>query len=301
MICEGDVAGAWTWHNWASVMPPAWSRHEVELIVADYFAMLREGLTGRPVDKTAHRRALRPLLHGRSDGSVEFKHQNISAVLINFDQPYISGYKPRQNYQAMLEQVVLEYLEHDRALEDVIRHSPVLEPMTLPDVSLRDVREVFVAAPDMRSTVPHRQVQGGRRALRVDYVQRDARNRTLGRLGEEWVLELEQRRLHDVERRKDLAQRVEWVADTRGDGLGYDIASFEGHGGPRLIEVKTTGLGREFPFYVTANELSVSREQPAQFWLYRVFDFAEIPRVYALNGALDRVCRLEPQIYTARL
>lgn len=282
-------------------MPSAWSRHEVELIVADYFAMLREGLAGRPVDKTAHRRALRPLLHDRSDGSVEFKHQNISAVLIDFDQPYISGYKPRQNYQAMLEQVVLEYLEHDRALEDVIRRSPVLEPSALPSLALHDVREAFVAAPEMPEPAKARPHRSSRRALRVDYVQRDARNRTLGRLGEEWVLELERRRLHDVEHRTDLARRVEWVAATRGDGLGYDIASFDGDGGPRLIEVKTTGLGKEFPFYVTANELSVSRERPNQFWLYRVFDFSDNARVYSLNGALDRVCRLEPRIYTARL
>jgi len=63
-----------------------WSRLEVELVVADYFAMLWKELAGQPVDKTAHRKALQPQLNGRSHGSIEFKHQNISAVLINFDQ-----------------------------------------------------------------------------------------------------------------------------------------------------------------------------------------------------------------------
>lgn len=82
-----------------------WPPAEVSLIVADYFAMLAQELRNEPFSKTEHRRSLSPRLNGRSDGSIEFKHQNISAVLINFDQPYVNGYKPRQNYQALLEQV----------------------------------------------------------------------------------------------------------------------------------------------------------------------------------------------------
>ncbi len=78
-------------------MAEFWSLPEVELVVADYFAMLWKELAGLPIDKTAHRKALQPRLNGRSHGSIEFKHQNISAVLINFDQPYVNGYKPRQN------------------------------------------------------------------------------------------------------------------------------------------------------------------------------------------------------------
>ncbi len=80
--------------------------------------------------------------------------------------------------------------------------------------------------------------------LGVDFVQRDARNRELDRNGEEWALELERRRLHDVDKRPDLSKRVEWVAG--------------GDGSARVIEVKTTGLGKHFPFYVSANELRVS-------------------------------------------
>jgi hypothetical protein len=39
------------------------------------------------------------------------------------------------------------------------------------------------------------------RARHVDFVERDAGNRRLGRLGEEWALEFEARRLHDQDRR----------------------------------------------------------------------------------------------------
>jgi hypothetical protein len=140
----------------------------------------------------------------------------------------------------------------------------------------------------------------GTRFYRLDFVRRDAENRRLGRMGEEWVLEVEQRRLHETEQRPDLARKVEWIADTRGDGAGYDIASFNGDGTPRLIEVKTTGLGKYFPFMVTANEVRVSEREPRAYSLYRVFDFAAQPGIYMLPGPLTLSCDLEATQYRAR-
>jgi len=78
-------------------MASNWSESEVEAAVADYFDMLRSELTGQKYNKTAHRRALMEQLNNRSDGSVELKHQNISAVLIEMGIPYIDGYKPRSS------------------------------------------------------------------------------------------------------------------------------------------------------------------------------------------------------------
>src|SRR5262245_33943221 len=65
-----------------------WSADEVALIVADYFAMLTKELLGKSYSKTEHRNALRPLLAGRTDASIEFKHANISAVLVSLGLPY---------------------------------------------------------------------------------------------------------------------------------------------------------------------------------------------------------------------
>ena len=67
----------------------------------------------------------------------------------------------------------------------------------------------------------------------------------------------------------------------------------------QFIEVKTTGLGKHFPFYVTANEVRCSEDCPERFRLYRVFDFARDPRIYVVTGALSRECRLEPVEYRA--
>jgi hypothetical protein len=50
------------------------------------------------------------------------------------------------------------------------------------------------------------------------------------------------------------------MADTCGDGLGYDVLSFnEANDTEKFVEVKATGLGKFFPFYVTPNEVHCSR------------------------------------------
>lgn len=57
-----------------------WSDEELDFIIADYFSMLRSELNGAAYNKSAHRRSLIDRI-GRTEGSVERKHQNISAVL----------------------------------------------------------------------------------------------------------------------------------------------------------------------------------------------------------------------------
>ena len=57
-----------------------WTDQELDLIVADYFLMLNDEAAGVPFNKAQHNRLLRNNI-SRSRGAVEFKHQNISAVL----------------------------------------------------------------------------------------------------------------------------------------------------------------------------------------------------------------------------
>ena len=66
-----------------------WTKSEVAMIVQDYFNMLQFELEGKKYNKTFHRQGLITLLNNRSEGSIEFKHQNISAVLINMGLPFI--------------------------------------------------------------------------------------------------------------------------------------------------------------------------------------------------------------------
>jgi len=283
-------------------MSQAWTLDEVEAVVADYFAMLEAELLARKYSKAAHNRALQSRVK-RSAGSIEFKHQNISAVLINFRQPFIPGYLPRQNYQQLLERVVLEWLAGHPDFFRSLADGPVPAPSSRPPIedSVR-TSDLVVPPPEAGIGGVARTIENSHvRFYNTDFVRRDAENRRLGRLGEEWVVDFERRRLHDEAGRPDLANRVEWIADTRGDGAGYDIASFDGDDSPRLIEVKTTGSGRQFPFMVTSNEVRVSEREPGRYHLYRVFEFARDPRMYILRGALSEVFRLEPTQYRARL
>jgi hypothetical protein len=275
-----------------------WSLDEVEAIVADYFAMLHGELAGNEYSKTAHRRALARQLDSRSDASIEFKHANISAVMLAYGLPYIDGYKPRGNYQQLLETAVLEYLASAPHFFDRLLHSKVLDPADRPQAT-GSWAEVAEEPPDPIDA-PERTWDPDARVVAIDFVRRDAENRRLGRLGEEFVLELERKRLHDDLRRPDLAGRVEWTAQERGDGAGYDIRSFEPDGRTRYIEVKTTGLAKAFPFVVTANEVACSRALRDEYHLYRVFRFSRSPGLYVLSGALTDTCRLAATQYRAR-
>jgi hypothetical protein len=281
----------------------AWSREEVDLIVADYFTMLRAELAGEPYSKAEHNLSLRPLLGNRSKSSVEFKHRNISAVLADMSQPYIGGYKPASNFQkAVLPQAVDDYLSRHPEFFDSLADGAVLNPSVAPTVEGRAVEDIFEPPPE-QIIVP-----GGderpwlsRRGKKIDFARRDAANRLLGQLGEGFAVEVEKRRLLHFGR-DDLAAKVEWVAQTCGDGVGFDVLSFdESSDGEKFIKVKTTGLGKHFPFYVSANEVRCSEDCSERFHLYRVFDFARLPRIYVVVGALSRECRLEPVQYRASI
>ena len=46
----------------------------------------------------------------RTDGSIEFKRENISAVLGELGFPWIKGYKPAANYQDALFEAIERFL-----------------------------------------------------------------------------------------------------------------------------------------------------------------------------------------------
>src|SRR5690606_7001920 len=94
-----------------------WSREEVEACVASYLRMLTLELNGQHYSKSEHANRLMKLLDGRNRPSVEFKHCNISAVMIALGYPYIRGYKPRGNFQGLLAEVVAAQSANNSALQ----------------------------------------------------------------------------------------------------------------------------------------------------------------------------------------
>lgn len=123
-------------------------------------------------------------------------------------------------------------------------------------------------------------------AAKFDVAQRDARNRALGRAGEERVVRHE-RALLRAAGRDDLARAVRWVSEEEGDGAGYDIASFSPEGRTRLIEVKTTNGWERTPFHVSLTELAVAEERREDWCLFRLWNFGREPQAFVLYPPLD--------------
>ena len=92
-----------------------WRNDELDAIVADYFAMLQADLSGQPYVKSRHSEALMTRI-GRTHRSIEFKHQNISAVLDKLGMPWIPGYKPKRNFQGAIIGAIERYLTKDPSL-----------------------------------------------------------------------------------------------------------------------------------------------------------------------------------------
>lgn len=140
----------------------AWSESEIEAIVSDYFDMLEHELRGESYSKTAHRRALSRLLSSRSDGSIERKHQNISAILIEARFPWIAGYKPLFNYQSLLADCVLERLDEDAEL---IRIAQVAVDKPASDIDVGDLLARQTSPPSLLHSVRDALAQRGRRGI----------------------------------------------------------------------------------------------------------------------------------------
>lgn len=275
-------------------VPRGWSEPEVERLVADYLEMLRLELSGVSYSKAAHRRRLRAALDGRTEASVERKHQNVSAVLIESGVPCIPGYKPLGNYQrSLLPRVVGRLLDRDEELRSLLLRTADsgAEPSLFPP------SDVVEESPPEPESGPGTVREAGVHPRRgVDYLLQEARNRSLGASGELLALQLERRRLEEAGR-GGLAERVEQVSETVGDGIGYDIHSYEDDGTDRFIEVKTTRYGKYTPFYITRREVDFSAGEAARYRLFRLFDFQVAPRLYVLRGDISRAYGMDPAVY----
>lgn len=256
-----------------------WSEAENAAIVAEYFAMLADDLSGKRYNKAAHNRDLQSQID-RSRGSIEFKHQNISAVLKSLGETWISGYKPAFNFQASLEDVVSRQLQ---------KQGGWIVPPTHP--GSRDFQDATPLWPEppptQRNTPPPGELEQMLSVARkFDVAGRDERNRALGKMGEERVLHHEKSVLRAAGR-DDLAREIVWVSQQEGDGAGYAIRSFTPEGRPRLIEVKTTNGWERTPFHISRNELAVADDRREDWVLFRLYQFSRGPRAFELRPPLD--------------
>lgn len=135
-----------------------------------------------------------------------------------------------------------------------------------------------------------------------DYFNDHKRQKKLGNEGEVFVVEYEKKFLAD-NNRADLAKKVEHVSKTKGDGLGYDVLSYDLNGKERYIEVKTTRGTFSQEFFITANELEFSKRNAVKYWLYRVYDFNPNQNsgcIEMIHGDISNLC-VVPTTFSVRI
>lgn len=253
--------------------------------------MLSNELSEHSYNKAANNRLLQQQT-GRSRGSIEFKHCNITAAAKCLGLPTIKGYQPRFNFQMSLAEAISRWLA---------RHPEWEVNLSQPRQSgMAEASSFFLGvAPTLRNTPPPEEL-GLMQAIarRFDVAGRDERNRALGRAGEELVFHRERTQLTQ-QGRNDLATRVRWVSQEDGDGAGYDIASFTQEGRERLIEVKTTNGWERTPFHISRNELEVAKARHEDWHLFRLYEFARSPKAFELRPPLESHVELTATSYLA--
>lgn len=126
----------------------------------------------------------------------------------------------------------------------------------------------------------------------TNHIQNNKENKRIGDLGELFVIQLEKEKLLQANKPK-LANKVAHHAKDKGDGLGYDVLSFDTEGNKMFIEVKATKSNKNTPFFITRNELERSKQEQDNFFIYRVYNFNDAilkGDVLVLQGDASNLC-----------
>ncbi|HHF2880473.1 DUF3427 domain-containing protein [Vibrio alginolyticus] len=187
------------------------------------------------------------------------------------------------------ESVRQEFVDHIKG--DTVETPATFEP--------RNVSLTQTEPPKPRSKKPAS--NGGYKQGEVDWAKREQNNRKLGSAGEKLVIHYEIEQLKGPRKRPDLADKVEHIALT-DPAAGYDIRSFDKDGNETFIEVKTTRGSKGSAFYISRNEVEVSKYLGEQFLIYRLYNFdfnSGTAEFYYEKGSVEDNFDLIPDTYKA--
>lgn len=129
------------------------------------------------------------------------------------------------------------------------------------------------------------------KGVHVDHIEAAKAYKELGEAGEEFVYQYERLQVKKYKIAKN--KQVRRVAKLDGDGLGYDILSYDKQGNEIYIEVKTTTGQEDNSIFITSTELEMSEKFPDQYRLYRVYEFDKINmdgKISVRKGSLKDLC-----------
>lgn len=120
--------------------------------------------------------------------------------------------------------------------------------------------------------------------------------------GERWILKIEKEKFLALGR-PDLAERVKQVSEI-SDKYGYDILSYSAQNENEIyIEVKTTKMNYDEPFYLTRNEYNTALLNRDKYFIYRVYNFniENSRKIVKLTVNDLEKLNLEPIIYCTKI
>ena len=141
------------------------------------------------------------------------------------------------------------------------------------------------------------------RKIKRDYVKEAEAKTAFGKKCEKIIYEKEKRDLIK-QRRKDLADKVEWVSqEPGGDSKGYDIISFRKINNEYeqiYIEVKGTNKDYDEDFEISALEVETSEKYKDKYYICRVAKAnTKYPVYYEQKGSIKENYQLKPTTYKA--
>ncbi|MEG0294500.1 MrcB family domain-containing protein [Enterococcus sp.] len=147
-------------------------------------------------------------------------------------------------------------------------------------------------------------IKSNGKSAKVNYEEQAKISKRTGYEGELFAFEFEKKRLRVSSQLEAYVDKIEHVSVSKGDGLGYDILSYELDPDTekvreRYIEVKSTKGGRDSPFYLSLNELLASKEKGEQYHIYRVYELYQDAKLYVVSGDMEYTLNLLPINYLA--
>lgn len=127
-----------------------------------------------------------------------------------------------------------------------------------------------------------------------DYDKLNQTRRTIGKAGEVLVLN------YEFEKLAGTPYKPEYIAETQGDGTGYDIKSYDTDGNEIWIEVKTTTSNKIDGFYLTENERCVAENNQEKYKIYRVYNLnkkTKTANIQIFNNIIGEDFELKPKSY----
>lgn len=157
------------------------------------------------------------------------------------------------------------------------------------------------------STKPSTATNKGKSNVRKHSIQDDIKNKSLGLAGEQLVLELEREKVNQ-KLGYEYSQKIEHISVTRGDSEGYDILSWEelddGTIAEKYIEVKATEGDQYTQFFISSGEVSFSKNNHDQYYLYRVYGYDKksgTADYFVKKGSMEDNYTLIPKSYSVSL